>query len=1180
MERHVIFDNSICTKSDLIRVGLADVDFMNLDKFKSEGEIIPGDAYLCIGKSVYEFISKKVHLGLRKVTFFQVTDLQKVTTHDGTIFSFLEKAVGTTKFRPRAEYFMSKQLFRKLKELPEESKLITKDLQVAMKWLREWIDGTYTESNFQGFGLDYETANVTDGNKKICGVGIASITRGIFIDFRFPKSKEEWKEFSKVYIEFLTKFMDDIWVYNAQFEFDRTVETFGVRIDFKDAGAMNVVDGRQKVFYSLKYTAQYYLGVFSWDDDFDDFAHYLRSAFKKYKSFDEMFKDESFMAELKSKMIDEDDFNEWKYITTLVPEYYNDPYWNQTSRLLGKYCIMDSYYTLMIAAVQLPKYPEIANTFIVDNLRLGCELHAMGCFIDRDKREYYNKLNWKYQAMSAWKLIEIYYRDLMSDQDLAFMNGLSTSCRRLIDAGLNPRSKDFIKNVCKKLTDEKSERDISEYTTYQLLGEHAEAFLGIFIKEKKSIKSVSRSKRLKAKVEDILKKLYTDTDIKILKDYDADFSEYKNNQRYSNRLRIASESPLMGMHFNEVAEDSKYFFDGKDRTLEDITMIFRKKWGSLGSPAYIDDVINRILNMDNGWAVSYLRLLQKDKDAWKLYWNKNDSIKDPIKFYDEWKSQLLNQLLILRDECDKWHGVADAHEQGDLFEEFIKLVKSNKKEITDEHLHEVYLKCEPVLSIRCPWKWNKLKWDESGMPHWTAKLSDGNIEALRPISYIMFDRFKDDSFLEKRLAARKRSDSFGIGEGVSKLEWVLNGIKSYHIFKLYSKESQYLNGLFKDKEREVEITKPDLSMRSKKGSGMWYIPTKFNICRLDTKRSSSGFHTIPHGTAIKGVIRAPKGYAMSYFDVSQAEPRTCAYLLDKDKMRECYETGKDLYMLTAASMKGMDYDEFCKDKANRKYRGHFKTILLGLLYGMGAEKLGKSIGEDEDTAKQYIKALFDMFPKLSPAINEMKRYPLKHNLLIKTFWGDKLTTAPGREDQMMRHGINYAIQGNTSLALTAGFYNVIARCRDAGMLVRPVLAVHDALINYFKIEMIFDLNAFYNHNFEKYLFDKCGVRYKFSVDYGVDYYNVATVTNVDKDTINISGKNSAICGLLTELKDANYPFEILDQEVDPYEVHFGSSIEKHNSIRSRFCVYDDDFTENSVTIRRLEGPRYYVPTYE
>lgn len=148
------------------------------------------------------------------------------------------------------------------------------------------------------------------------------------------------------------------------------------------------------------------------------------------------------------------------------------------------------------------------------------------------------------------------------------------------------------------------------------------------------------------------------------------------------------------------------------------------------------------------------------------------------------------------------------------------------------------------------------------------------------------------------------------------------------------------------------------------------------------------------------------------------------------------------------------------------------------------------------------------------------------------------------------------------------------------MLVRPVLAVHDALINYFKIEMIFDLNAFYNHNFEKYLFDKCGVRYKFSVDYGVDYYNVATVTNVDKDTINISGKNSAICGLLTELKDANYPFEILDQVVDPYEVHFGSSIEKHNSIRSRFCVYDDDFTENSVTIRRLEGPRYYVPTYE
>ena len=91
----------------------------------------------------------------------------------------------------------------------------------------------------------------------MCGVGIASINRGIFIDFRFPRSQEEWLEFSRTYIEFCMKFRDRIFAYNTKFEFDRTNETFNEYVDFQDAGSMNVVDARQMIYYSLKFTAQY-----------------------------------------------------------------------------------------------------------------------------------------------------------------------------------------------------------------------------------------------------------------------------------------------------------------------------------------------------------------------------------------------------------------------------------------------------------------------------------------------------------------------------------------------------------------------------------------------------------------------------------------------------------------------------------------------------------------------------------------------------------------------------------------------------------------------------------------------------------------------------------------------------------------------------------------------------------
>ena len=61
-------------------------------------------------------------------------------------------------------------------------------------------------------------------------------------------------------------------------------------------------------------------------------------------------------------------------------------------------------------------------------------------------------------------------------------------------------------------------------------------------------------------------------------------------------------------------------------------------------------------------------------------------------------------------------------------------------------------------------------------------------------------------------------------------------------------------------------------------------------------KGSSGFHTIISHSDIKKTISTPKGYMLSYFDISSAEVRSIGYLSKDPKMIELFETHQDVYV--------------------------------------------------------------------------------------------------------------------------------------------------------------------------------------------------------------------------------------------------------------------------------------------
>jgi hypothetical protein len=1199
--KYVIYDPAVCTKTDLKVFGVPDNHAFSLAKLKDPEKfdedqrvyIEPGNSYMMIGVNCYKYINANYHLGLRKVTYNQVCTLPKVTTQDGINFTFCSKVLGTSKFQPRLDYFLSKEFNQHLRTLPEENKLITKDLKVAIEWLRNWIDGKWHESKYDGwFGLDYETADVTNLNHKdICGVGIASINRGIFIDFRFPRSEEEWKEFSKVYIEFCMKFRDRIFAYNTKFEFDRTNETFNEYVDFQDAGSMNVVDARQMIYYSLKFTAQYYLGVPSWDDQFDEFATYLhKEIFKNYKSLDALLADEDRMERFKKHFIDEDDFNEWVEIARMKPEYWGDRFWLQTSRNLGKYCILDSYHTVMIAVIQWPKYPELANVLTCDNLRLGSQLMATGCFLDDDKRDYYLKINAKYQCFAAFKILAAYYTLKIENVDQSFLDKLSPICKQLILKGLNPtKGPDFWKDAASLLIDEKTDSLINEYNAIYLLGDVVgNKLINFGRRYKKPLVNFTRSKKMQADLYRYRHMLYNDKDKELIEKYKPEISKINSNKTYSKRLDILKNCELWNKEFDDVGIDDTFEFGGKVRTLGQIanTLIFSKKnrngWFKLGSSYPKEQKILRkvFLNVMNGYPCAYASNLYTKLKYVKKFLRLED-IQDPEAIYKDYldKVKVITDLIL-----EKYKSMYKSAKEIDEDETPLHLFDG--AELTEDQLEDItnLSKLSNPDNIR---KFAKILIDTANKKECKLRLPDPNDYHSKEYGDLIYDRlvncahsgFSRWSKCESYPLIKHRTNIFGFEYGESTpYEIVSSTIKALYMVLLYEKEAQYLNGIFYKDRHKVNIIDKDLRIKRDKEGEYTHIDTKFNICRLKTKRSSSGFHTIPHASCIKGIIKAPKGYAMSYFDVSQAEPRTAAYLIDKAKMRECYENGQDLYHLTAALMHNMSYEEWVQKPEAKRFRANFKTCLLGLLYGMGADTLGGRIGEDADTARVYIKALFDTFPELKKGIEYRKEWPLTHHRECLTFWGDKMYTDLGDDATKRRYGINYPIQGNTSIALTAGFYNVVRQCEDAHLNIRPVLAIHDALVCYFPVEQLWELNPFYTHNFTDYLFEKTKVKYKFSVNYGTDYFNMVEMINLNEEDIQMEGSNQAIMQLMERLDEVGFKYEIVEQKSE-FKIDSQILMKRYNAQYGECTSYDEDVSRNKVVLRRISKCSYNVPKY-
>lgn len=154
---------------------------------------------------------------------------------------------------------------------------------------------------------------------------------------------------------------------------------------------------------------------------------------------------------------------------------------------------------------------------------------------------------------------------------------------------------------------------------------------------------------------------------------------------------------------------------------------------------------------------------------------------------------------------------------------------------------------------------------------------------------------------------------------------------------------------------------------------------------------------------------------------------------------------------------GKEFDRL-EDHVKKMWRKRFKTIFLGVLYGLGKKSLAERLNCSEAEAEEIIQGLYKSFPKLREYVAIQQKYPLEHGGYINTMLGDKLKVTEydlllkstserekkGLIARIQRLGVNLPIQGGTSSIMASGFMNNIRESIKNGWknILQPIIVVH------------------------------------------------------------------------------------------------------------------------------------------
>ena len=231
------------------------------------------------------------------------------------------------------------------------------------------------------------------------------------------------------------------------------------------------------------------------------------------------------------------------------------------------------------------------------------------------------------------------------------------------------------------------------------------------------------------------------------------------------------------------------------------------------------------------------------------------------------------------------------------------------------------------------------------------------------------------------------------------------------------------------------------------------IHTSFNQMVAATGRlSSSGpnLQNIPIKSALGREIRrsfvAEDGYKILAADYSQIELRVMAHLSGDTVLTESFSKGEDIHERTAREVFGMS-----AMMDPQRFRRHAKVINFGIMYGLSAFGLGKSLNIDRKQAQEFIDSYFEKYNGVKAWIEETLSEVYQTGY-VKTLFGRirQIPEIHSKNGTVRNFGertaINAPIQGTAADLIKKAMVSIDREIIERKLGSKLLLQVHDELV--------------------------------------------------------------------------------------------------------------------------------------
>lgn len=192
-------------------------------------------------------------------------------------------------------------------------------------------------------------------------------------------------------------------------------------------------------------------------------------------------------------------------------------------------------------------------------------------------------------------------------------------------------------------------------------------------------------------------------------------------------------------------------------------------------------------------------------------------------------------------------------------------------------------------------------------------------------------------------------------------------------------------------------------------------PKKYHFDLAEAKAAHAAGEEPPPGTCFKfnfrDVIKAPDGWYILGFDLSQAELRAIAGEAQEHALLEAFENNEDVHRLTAALMLGIPVEQITDEQ-----RGVGKTMNFALLYGMSVKGLADRLAIPLEEAQSLMDKYFAGMSAIAAYMDRMVRTGREQGYVESRFgrtlpiW-EYQSDNPYIRSKGDRACVNYPIQG-------------------------------------------------------------------------------------------------------------------------------------------------------------------------